>query len=125
LARPPQARRATGRCPRYGQATLRARAQRAGRQAVQAVQRCGYPKARPCRLGVLSAGMGIREVARHGHPMVRAGVVIAAAVLVALLIMTAVSVIVGLLWTLIKIVLLVLLVAGLVHIWSRARASGK
>src|ERR1700733_15689184 len=67
--------------------------------------------------------MDIREAARHGHPLVRAGVVVAAALLVALLIMTAVSVVVGLLWTLIKIVVFVLLIAGLVHIWGRYRTA--
>jgi hypothetical protein len=69
--------------------------------------------------------VGIREVSRHGHPLVRAGVVIAAAILVALVVMTVVSVLVGLLWTLVKIILLVLLVAGVVHIWTRSRAAGR
>jgi hypothetical protein len=69
--------------------------------------------------------MGIRDVARHGHPLVRAGVVVAAAVLIALLIMTVVSVVVGLLWTLIKVALLVLVVAGLVHIWGRSRSVNR
>lgn len=69
------------------------------------------------------AHVDLRSASRHGHPLVRAGVVIAAAFLVALLIMTAVSIVVGLLWALIKIVLVVLLVAGLIHIWSRARAA--
>jgi len=68
--------------------------------------------------------MGIREVSRHGHPLVRAGVVVAAAILVVLVIMTAVSVVVGLLWTLVKVVLLVLLVAGILHMWGRSRSAG-
>jgi uncharacterized membrane protein YjfL (UPF0719 family) len=67
--------------------------------------------------------VGLRDVAKHGHPLVRAGVLIGVAVLVALLIMTAVSVVVGLLWAVIKIVVLVLLVAGIVHIWARSRAA--
>ena len=65
--------------------------------------------------------MGIRDVAKHGHPLVRAGVLVAAAVLIALLIMTAVSVVVGLVWATIKIVVLVLLVAGIVHIRAANR----
>ena len=69
--------------------------------------------------------MGIRDVTKHGHPLVRAGVFLAAAVLVVLLVMTAVSVVVGLLWTLIKIVVFVLLVAGIFHIWSRHRAANR
>ncbi|HTV10806.1 MAG TPA: hypothetical protein VME20_03005 [Acidimicrobiales bacterium] len=69
--------------------------------------------------------MGIRDVATHGHPMVRAGVLLAAAVLVALLIMTAVSVVVGLVWAMIKVVVLVLLVAGIVHMWARSRSSNR
>ena len=69
--------------------------------------------------------MGIREAAKHGHPLVRAGVVIAAAFLIILLIMTAVSVVFGLLWTLIKIVLFALLVAGILHMWGRSRAAGR
>jgi putative Ca2+/H+ antiporter (TMEM165/GDT1 family) len=69
--------------------------------------------------------VGIRDVAKHGHPLVRAGVLVATAVLIALLIMTAVSVVVGLVWALIKIVVLVLLVAGIVHIWARSRAANR
>jgi len=69
--------------------------------------------------------MNLLDATKHGHPLVRAGVVIAAAVLVILLVMTAVSVVVGLLWTLIKIVLFVLLVAGVVHIWARSRAANR
>jgi hypothetical protein len=69
--------------------------------------------------------MGIREVSRHGHPVIRAGVVAAAVILVVLVIMTAVSVVVGLLWTLVKVVLLVLLVGGILHIWARSRAADK
>jgi hypothetical protein len=67
--------------------------------------------------------MTISDAARHAHPLVRAAVVVAAAVLVVLLVMSAVSVVVGLLWTLIKIALFVLLVAGIVHIWGRSRAA--
>jgi hypothetical protein len=69
--------------------------------------------------------MGIREVSKHGHPLVRAGVVFAAAILVVLLIMMVVSVLVGLLWTLVKVVLFVLLVGGILHIWARSRSAGK
>jgi hypothetical protein len=36
-----------------------------------------------------------------------------------------VSVVVGLLWTLIKVALLVLVVAGLVHIWGRSRSANR
>lgn len=64
-------------------------------------------------------------MANHGHPLVRAGVVVMAVVLIVLLIMTAVSVVVGLLWTAIKIGLLVLLIAGIAHIWGRSRAAGR
>jgi len=69
--------------------------------------------------------VGIRDAAKHGHPLVRAGVLIAAAVLIALVIMTAVSVVVGLLWAVVKIAVLVLLVAGIVHIWARSRAANR
>lgn len=69
--------------------------------------------------------MSIRDVAKHGHPLVRAGVLVAAAVLVALLIMTAVSVVVGLVWATIKIVVLVLLVAGIVHMWAWSKAANR
>jgi hypothetical protein len=34
-------------------------------------------------------------------------------------------VVVGLLWTLVKVVLLVLLVGGILHIWARSRAADK
>jgi hypothetical protein len=60
---------------------------------------------------------------RHGHPAIRAGVVAAAAVLVVLLVMSAVSVVAGLLWTVVKVALLVALVGGVLHIWTRARGS--
>lgn len=69
--------------------------------------------------------MSLRDMANHGHPLVRAGVVVMAVVLIVLLIMTAVSVVVGLLWTAIKIGLLVLLIAGIAHIWGRSRAAGR
>jgi uncharacterized membrane protein YjfL (UPF0719 family) len=69
--------------------------------------------------------VGLRDVAKHGHPLVRAGVLIGAAVLIALLVMTAVSVVVGLLWAVIKIVVLVLLVAGIIHIWARSRTANR
>jgi hypothetical protein len=98
--------------------------------AVRAAPRAltaGFVAARSAPFGpeAYTPGVGIREVSRHGHPFVRAGVVIAAAILVALLIMMVVSVLVGLLWTLVKIVLFVLLVAGVVHIWTRSRAAGR
>jgi hypothetical protein len=69
--------------------------------------------------------VGIREVSKHGHPLVRLGVVVVAAFLVVLLFMTVVSVVVGMLWTLIKIALFVLLVAGLLHMWGRSRAASR
>lgn len=63
------------------------------------------------------------EPRRHGHPVVRAGVVVVAGVLVIMLLMTAVSVIVGLLWTVIKLALLAALIAGALHIWSSRRRA--
>jgi hypothetical protein len=74
---------------------------------------------------VYSDAMGIRDVAQHGHPLVRGGVVAAAAVLLILLIMTAVSVVVGLLWVVIKILLFVLLIAGVAHILGRHRTANR
>jgi hypothetical protein len=69
--------------------------------------------------------MSIRDLGQHGHPVIRGGVVVAAVVLIFLVIMTAVSVVVGLLWVLIKIGIFVLLIAGLVHIWRRSQAAGR
>ena len=69
--------------------------------------------------------MSIRDLGQHGHPVIRGGVVAAAAVLIFLVVMTAVSVVVGLLWALIKIALFVALIAGLVHIWRRSHAVSR
>jgi hypothetical protein len=63
------------------------------------------------------------EQKKHGHPAVRAGVVVVAAVLVLLLALDAVSAIVGLIWTVVKLALLAALLAGAVHIWSSRRRS--
>jgi hypothetical protein len=65
------------------------------------------------------------EQRKHGHPAVRAGVSVIAAVLVVLVVLDAVSAIVGLVWTVIKIGLLVALVAGAIHIWSSSRRSSR
>jgi len=69
--------------------------------------------------------VSIGNAVSHSHPLVRAGVLIAAAVLVVLLVMTALSAVVGLLWSLVKVALFVLLVAGLVHMWHRSRAASR
>ncbi|MHB1613057.1 MAG: hypothetical protein ACYCXA_04655 [Actinomycetes bacterium] len=62
---------------------------------------------------------------RHStHPVVKATVALAAGVFVVLLALSAVSVVVGLVWTLVKAALLVLVVVGAWHIVRRSRAHG-
>ncbi len=53
------------------------------------------------------------------HPLVKAGVVAVAVVLALLFVLSAVSVVVGLAWTVIKFALVVALVAGVVHLGTR------
>lgn len=52
----------------------------------------------------------------RSYSLVKAGVVGVGVLLVALFVMSAVSVIVGFLWTVAKVVLVVVLVAGVVHL---------
>jgi hypothetical protein len=68
-------------------------------------------------------GSAVLERRSSGHPIVKAGVAVAAVVLVALLAMSAISVVEGIAWDVIKIVLLVAVVAGVVHLVRRNRTT--
>lgn len=58
----------------------------------------------------------------HSHPVVKAGVIGIAVALTAVLVMSAVSIVIGTIWAIIKIALLIALVAGIVHLGrSRSR----
>ena len=59
---------------------------------------------------------GHPEKRSTGHPLVKAGVVVGGVVLVALFAMEFVSILIGFVWTVIKIGLLVLVVAGIIHL---------
>jgi hypothetical protein len=59
------------------------------------------------------------EHAGHAHPLVKAGVVAIAVVLALMFILSAVSLVVGVVWTIIKVALVVLLIAGLLHLGRR------
>lgn len=61
------------------------------------------------------------EKPHSSHVAVKAGVAIAAMVLVVLVAMTAFSVVVGLAWEVIKIALIVAIVSGIWHMVRRGR----
>lgn len=52
----------------------------------------------------------------HTHPVIKAGVVGVAVVVAAVFVLSAMSFIVGLLWLVVKVVLVAALLAGLVHL---------
>lgn len=56
------------------------------------------------------------EPVRHGHPLVKAAVAGTAAVVVALFALSVVGAVVGMVWTVVKIALLVAVIGGLAHL---------
>lgn len=56
------------------------------------------------------------EQRHHAHPVVKAGVIGAAALLAVVFAMSAVSLVAGFVWLVIKVVLIVGLVAGMIHL---------
>jgi len=63
------------------------------------------------------------EPRRHGHPMVKAAVGVAAVVLVGLLALSVVSILVGFVWTIVKLALLVAVVGGVWHLLRHRKHS--
>lgn len=63
--------------------------------------------------------MAIERTTRPAHPLLKAAVIGAGALLVVLVAMSAVSALEGVVWTLIKIALVVALVAGVTHLLRR------
>jgi hypothetical protein len=64
------------------------------------------------------------EPVRHGHPVVKAAVAGTAILVVALFALSAVDAVVGMVWTVIKLALLVAVIGGLAHLlWGRSRRS--
>jgi preprotein translocase subunit SecD len=56
------------------------------------------------------------ETRRRSHPVLKAGVIGLAAVVVVLFAFSAVSVFVGAFWTIVKLVLVVAVIAGVIHL---------
>ena len=65
--------------------------------------------------------MAANQPSSSSHPLVKLAVLVCAAVLVVLVVMSAVSALVGIGWTIVKIAVLVGVVAGVVHIARRRR----
>jgi|YelNatPaOPRAMG01_1025707.scaffolds.fasta_scaffold578151_1 hypothetical protein len=64
------------------------------------------------------------EPVRHGHPLVKAAVAGTAVVVVALFALSVVGAVVGMVWTVIKLALLIAIIGGLAHLlWGRSRRA--
>jgi hypothetical protein len=64
------------------------------------------------------------EPVRHGHPLVKAAVAGTAVVVVALFALSVVGAVVGMVWTVIKLALLIAIIGGLAHLlWGRSRRT--
>ncbi|MDA8399251.1 MAG: hypothetical protein M0008_04255 [Actinomycetota bacterium] len=59
---------------------------------------------------------GHPQTTSTGHPLVKAGVVVGGVVLVTLFAMEFVSILVGFVWSVIKVALVVLVAAGVIHL---------